>query len=205
MRKKQFRRRYIVDPEFQFWFVFVIIIIVLVEGAFISWVISHLSSIVSEWQQTHMVINFFTSLILILFVLIGVNFILGIYLSHKIVGPLVRVRKVLEGIRGGSFDCIQLRRNSMLKSFVKDFNETILMLDKLVHRDQNIVNKVSELLNKCEEMLKKKNAIKKREEIQNQLSLIRSFLTTINSHFRLSAPLFAEEEGNEKKDNIDSR
>lgn len=198
MKKKQLRRQYIVDPEFQFWFILAIIIIVLVEGVFVSWGISHLSSIVSDWRQPQMVINFFKSLILILFVLLGGNFLLGIYLSHKIAGPLVRVRKVLEEVRRGSFCCIQLRRNSMLKSFVKEFNETILMLDKLVHRDQKIIDKVLEQLSQCEEMLKKKHAIKKSEEIQKQLSLIRSFVVTINSHFRLSTPLFGEEKDNEK-------
>lgn len=198
MREKQFRQQYIVEPELQFWFVLIIIFIVLIEGIFISWGISRLSTIVSDWKQSNMVMNFFKTLILILLLFIGGNFLLGIYLSHKVAGPLFRVRKALQEIRRGNFCNIQLRRGSMLKDFVKEFNETILVLNKLIHRDQKIINGVLEQLNQCHGILKKKHSIKELEEVQKKLLLIRSLLVTVNSHFRLSTPLFEKEKDNEK-------
>lgn len=198
MRKRQFREQYIVEPELQFWFVLVIIFIVLIEGIFISWGISRLSTIVSDWKQSNMVMDFFKTLILILLLLIGGNFILGIYLSHKVAGPLFRVRKAFQEIRKGNFSNIQLRRGSMLKDFVKEFNETILVLNKLIHRDQEIIKGVLEQLSQCHGILKKKHSIKELAEVQKKLLSIRSLLVTINSHFRLSTPLFGKEKDNGK-------
>ena len=198
MREKQFRQQYIVEPELQFWFVLVIIFIVLIEGIFISWGISRLSTIVSDWKQSNMVMDFFKTLILILLLFIGGNFLLGIYLSHKVAGPLFRVRKALQEIRRGNFCNIQLRRGSMLKDFVKEFNETMLVLNKLIHRDQKIINGVLEQLSQCDGVLKKKHSIKELEEVQKKILLIRSSLVTVNSRFRLSTPLFEKEKDNGK-------
>lgn len=198
MKEKQFRQQYIVEPELQFWFVLVIIFIVLIEGIFISWGISRLSTIVSDWKQSNMVMDFFKTLILILLLFIGGNFLLGIYLSHKVAGPLFRVRKALQEIRRGNFCNIQLRRGSMLKDFVKEFNETMLVLNKLIHRDQKIINGVLEQLSQCDGVLKKKHSIKELEEVQKKILLIRSSLVTVNSHFRLSTPLFEKEKDNGK-------
>lgn len=198
MREKQFRQQYIVEPELQFWFVLIIIFIVLIEGIFISWGISRLSTIVSDWKQSNMVMDFFKTLILILLLFIGGNFLLGIYLSHKVAGPLFRVRKALQEIRKGNFCNIQLRRGSMLKDFVKEFNETMLVLNKLIHRDQKIINGVLEQLSQCDGVLKKKHSIKELEEVQKKILLIRSSLVTVNSRFRLSTPLFEKEKDNGK-------
>lgn len=198
MREKQFRQQYIVEPELQFWFVLIIIFIVLIEGIFISWGISRLSTIVSDWKQSNMVMDFFKTLILILLLFIGGNFLLGIYLSHKVAGPLFRVRKALQEIRKGNFCNIQLRRGSMLKDFVKEFNETMLVLNKLIHRDQKIINGVLEQLSQCDGVLKKKHSIKELEEVQKKILLIKSSLVTVNSHFRLSTPLFEKEKDNGK-------
>jgi signal transduction histidine kinase len=198
MREKQFRQQYIVEPELQFWFVLIIIFIVLIEGIFISWGISRLSTIVSDWKQSNMAMDFFKTLILILLLLIGGNFLLGIYLSHKVAGPLFRVRKALQEIRKGNFCNIQLRRGSMLKDFVKEFNETMLVLNKLIHRDQKIINGVLEQLSQCDGVLKKKHSIKELEEVQKKILLIKSSLVTVNSHFRLSTPLFEKEKDNGK-------
>jgi signal transduction histidine kinase len=198
MREKQLRGQYIVEPELQFWFVLIIIFIVLIEGIFISWGISRLSTIFSDWKQSNMVMDFFKTLILILLLFIGGNFLLGIYLSHKVAGPLFRVRKALQEVRKGNFCNIQLRRGSMLKDFVKEFNETILVLNKLVHRDQEIISGVLEQLGQCHETLKKKHSIKELAEVQKKLLSIRSLLVTVNSHFRLSTPVFEKEKDNEK-------
>jgi len=198
MREKQFRQQYIVEPELQFWFVLIIIFIVLIEGIFISWGISRLSAILSDWKQSNMVMDFFKTLILILLLLIGGNFLLGIYLSHKVAGPLFRVRKAFQEIRKGNFCNIQLRRGSMLKDFVKEFNETILVLNKLIHRDREIIKGVLEQLSQCHGILKKKHSIKELEEVQKKLLSIRSLLVTVNSHFRLSTPLFGKEKDNGK-------
>ncbi len=198
MREKQSRQQYIVEPELQFWFVLAIIFIVLIEGIFISWGISRLSTIVSDWKQSNMVMDFFKTLILILLLFIGGNFLLGIYLSHKVAGPLFRVRKALQEIRRGNFCNIQLRRGSMLKDFVKEFNETMLVLNKLIQRDQKIINGVLGQLSQCHGILKKKHSIKELEEVQKKLLLIRSSLVTVNSRFRLSTPLFEKEKDNER-------
>ena len=145
-----------------------------------------------------MVMDFFKTLILILLLLIGGNFLLGIYLSHKVAGPLFRVRKALQEIRKGNFCNIQLRRGSMLKDFVKEFNETILVLNKLIQRDQKIINGVLGQLSQCRGILKKKHSIKELEEVQKKLLLIRSSLVIVNSRFRLSTPFFEKEKNNGK-------
>lgn len=198
---KQHRERYFVEPELQFWFILILILIVSVEGVFIGYGISRLLDIASDWQRPHMAMDFFKTLSLILFFLIVVNFILGTYLSHKIAGPLFRIRGVLRGIREGDLSRIfHPRPGDVLKDFFREFNETILVLNKLVNRDRKLLKQALAKLDGCIEILNKKHSGAEFKEIQGKLVEIKSFLVAVNSHFT-SSPYTPREEKNGGKEN----
>lgn len=204
-KKLHFRKRYFVEPELQFWFVLVLVLVGLIEGTFVGYGISRLLAIASDWQRTHIVIDFFKTLILVLFPLIVVNFILGIYLSHKIAGPLFRLRRVLREIREGKLShMVHLRRGDVLKDFFREFNETVFVLNKLVHRNKELIKQVFAQLEQCQEILNKKPSIEDIKKVQKIFTNIRSFLVAVDSHFIVSPDFFPEEKDNEKKNSSDS-
>lgn len=204
MGKKEQRKRYFVEAELQFWFVLILILVASIEGIFVGWGISRLFAIAADWQRTQMPIQFFKTLILILFPLIGVNFILGIYFSHKLAGPLFRARKALREIREGSLAEFRVRQSDVFKDFFREFNETILILSKLVHRDQELIKKALAQLDKCQEILYRKHSIKELKEVQKMFLEIKSFLVTVGSHFRAS-PHFSQKEKDAEEENNSDR
>lgn len=203
MTKKSRRKQYFVESELQFWFILILIFVASIEGIFVGWGVSRLFAIASDWQRTQMTIEFFKILGLILVLLVGVNFLLGTYFSHKIAGPLFRVRRVLQKIREGNFSEFQVRRTDVLRDFFREFNETMLTLYKLVHRDKNLAKTALAQLNKCQEILKRKHSIEEFKEVQKMFLEIKSFLVTVGSHFTLSPHFSPKDKGNEKENNSD--
>lgn len=206
MKKKYLKRKYFIDPELQFWFVLILIFIVSTEGIFVGYGIFRLLAIASDWQRIHMATDFFITLSLILLFLIGTNFILGIYFSHKIAGPIFKLRGVLQEIKRGDLShVIQIRHGDMLKSFVREFNETTMLLDKLVRRDKGLVKKALEQLDRCQEILTKKYSIKELKEIQKIFVGIKSYLVAVNSHFTSSCNILEKEKNSDEKENSSGR
>jgi methyl-accepting chemotaxis protein len=204
MPAKRFKRRiYFIETELQFWFVVILISVVSVEGIFIGYGMSRLLSIASQWQRTNMALDFFITLIVMLAVLIGVNFALGIYLSHKIAGPIYKLRKVMEEMKKGNLShAIQTRPGDMLKNFVMEFNDTISKLNKLIHRDRGFVQNALEKLDQCQEILKGKNSAGKIREVQKMILGIKSLLVIVNTHFTFhSGNVQKEKRDDTEKDN----
>lgn len=182
-KKASWRINYVTEFDLQFWFTLAIIFIVSVEGVFVGWGIHKLSVIASDWQSPDMYIRFFKTLGLILFLLMGGNFIIGMYLSHKVAGPVYKLRQALKEIKNGKIVNIRLRRGDLLKDFVKEFNETTMVLDKIIQRDQNFTKMASEQVDECLRLLDEDNSANSKK-IRKVLVQIRSFLIAIGSHFK---------------------
>ena len=176
MRKKIFRRQYFVKSELQFWFVLILILVVSIEAIFFGYGISYLLTIASDWQRPHVVFDFFKILILILLLLIAVNFILGIYFSHKIAGPLFRLHRILREIREGKVpDKFYVRRGDVFKDFFREFNEVVLVLNKL-NRDKEHIKQALGQLNQCQEILDRKHSVEELKKVQKMFSSIKNLL-----------------------------
>lgn len=184
LKKFQFRSQYVTEAELQFWFTLVIIFVVTIEGIFVGWGMHKLSIIASSWQYSDMSMRFFKTLAFILLFLIGGNFLLGIYLSQKVAGPLYKLRQSLRSMRDGQIENVRLRQGDLLKDFVKEYNETLLVINKLINRDRNIkkmsFDEIDKFLKELDGDSEKKYD---KEKIRKLMIKLRSYFNTIDSHF----------------------
>ncbi|MBN1621990.1 MAG: hypothetical protein JW871_05305 [Endomicrobiales bacterium] len=198
MKISTFRTNYIIEEKFQFWFVIIIILAVTIEGTFFGWGMYKLVNIASNWQKTTMVFDFFATLFGILFFIIGINFIIGIYLSHKVAGPIIKIEKALYDIRAGNFHHIQIRRGDLLKDFVREYNETISVLEKLITRDRKLVSMAVKKINECNDMIREDHSAKTIETLTKRFIEIKSYLLAVTSHFAATDSHLKKEDENEK-------
>ncbi|UCF63184.1 MAG: methyl-accepting chemotaxis protein [bacterium] len=71
----------------------------------------------------------FSIIFLMVLVISGFNFWFGMRLSHRIVGPMIQIQRVLERALKGKYDSrINLRTNDYLHEIAEDIN---LLLEKL--------------------------------------------------------------------------
>ena len=71
----------------------------------------------------------FSIIFLIILIISGINFWFGMRLSHRIVGPMVQIQRVLERAIKGKYEArINLRTNDYLNEIADDIN---LLLEKL--------------------------------------------------------------------------
>ena len=132
------RQQHLVDPSFQLRFVTRLFMAVLAVAA-----TSSLISSVLLWKQMYLpeqgvqitlivsLIAVATTLLVELLLAIPVVFYLGIRQSHRIVGPLARIRRTLEAIGNGDFSQrIVLRRGDVLVDLAKAINQMAESLQK---------------------------------------------------------------------------
>ncbi|MCK4894716.1 MAG: hypothetical protein KAT07_12145, partial [Calditrichia bacterium] len=71
----------------------------------------------------------FSIVFIMVLIISGFNFWFGTRLSHRIVGPMIQIQRVLEKALKGKYDSrIQLRSNDYLHEIAEDLN---LLLEKL--------------------------------------------------------------------------
>ena len=199
MDGKRQRKYYFIEPELQFWFIIVLIIVVSVEGIFVGYGISRLLSISSQWHNPGMPMSFFKTIVLVLVFIIGINFIIGTYLSHKVAGPIFRLKSELLQIQEGELsNIVQLRPGDLLQDTLDKFNETVQVLNKLVNQDRDLVKSSLAQIDQCQEIISKKSTESDIEEIKKKFINIRSCLVMINSHFKSSTNSGMKEENHGK-------
>ncbi|MBI4343849.1 MAG: HAMP domain-containing protein [Candidatus Omnitrophica bacterium] len=124
------RRQYIVDPAYQLRFVtrvFLIVLAVAVPGSFIAtglvWSTMYRPELGS---QTHLIVaieSVAMTLLAELILALPIVFFLSIRQSHRIVGPITRIKQCLEGIGAGDFSQrIHLRKGDVLDDLAKAIN-----------------------------------------------------------------------------------
>jgi hypothetical protein len=90
-------------------------------------------SVLSELHQIQMRVSILYGTVA--FLVITVTFYTGLYLSHRIVGPISRIEKnINEGIQTGHFEKITLRKNDFFKGFADKVN---LLFQKLSKPNNN--------------------------------------------------------------------
>jgi len=185
---KLFRKQFIVDQELQFKFILAITLIAMAEGIFIGWGVLHLFSVAASPEKPHIALEFFKTLGFLLVTLVAGNFLLGMHLSHKVAGPLFRVRKAMDALRKGELPSVELRQGDLLNNFVKEFNETTDVLKKLLSRDRKIVEDSLNQLDLCDDIAResaKSGSLNGDcETLRKKFILLRTFLVAINSHYR---------------------
>ncbi len=128
--KKQIRRQYLVDRAYQMRFVghlFTAILAVAVIGSLISSVILWSNLEASSDTSTSLAVSLIAVAITLLFQLVvggGLVYYIGIRQSHRIVGPMIRIKRALEAIGAGDFtQRIQLRKDDALQDLAEAINK----------------------------------------------------------------------------------
>ena len=133
------RKQYLVDRGYQLRFVtrvFVVVLIVAVVSSLIStgllWTNMYRADLEQQATLIAALIAVATTLLIELLISIPLVFFLGIRQSHRVVGPVNRIKRVLEAIGSGDFSQrIVVRRGDALEDVAKSINQ---MADHLHQR-----------------------------------------------------------------------
>jgi methyl-accepting chemotaxis protein len=125
------RKQYLVDRGYQMRFVtrvFVVVLIVSVISSLIStsllWTNMYRPDLEQQATLIAAMIAVATTLLVELLISIPLVFFLGIRQSHRVVGPVNRIKRVLEAIGAGDFSQrIVLRRGDALEGLAKSINQ----------------------------------------------------------------------------------
>ncbi len=134
------RRNFLVDKKFQFRFlgsVIILTIFIMLLSAVITYYILYeqmqkfLTTIPVDVLYSVASVICLTSLSVLL-ILLPLVILLGIFMSHKIAGPIMRMEKLLEDVGDGNLNIhIKLRKGDELISLANAINR---MVDKLKSR-----------------------------------------------------------------------
>lgn len=180
------RRRYYIDPELQFPMILALIALVTVEGVFIGWGLSRAAALARDWQRLDQVASFFKALLLTAVPLVVGNFVLGTWLSHKIAGPLMRMRQAMVEIARGNLEIdISERKGDLLHSYVREMDRMAETLRRLIYRDHTHAAEVDALLTQFRQRLAGSKSLgeAERRELSALLDEAKSRLSIINTHF----------------------
>ena len=133
------RKQYLVDRGYQLRFVtrvFVVVLVVAVVSSLIStallWANMYRADLEQQATLISALIAVATTLLVELLISIPLVYFLGIRQSHRVVGPVNRIKRVLEAIGAGDFSQrIVLRRGDALEGLAKSINQ---MADNLQRR-----------------------------------------------------------------------
>ena len=133
------RKQYLVDRGYQLRFVtrvFVVVLIVAVVSSLIStgllWTNMYRPDLEQQATLIAALIAVASTLLIELLIAIPLVYFLGIRQSHRVVGPVNRIKRVLEAIGAGDFSQrIVLRRGDALEGLAKSINQ---MADSLQQR-----------------------------------------------------------------------
>ena len=134
------RKRYLTDKKYQIRYTSVIMLAMLmmaiVIGGLTYWDISN-----SIGQHQVNEIMRWDAYILRVFLLLAAAFLTGIFLSHKIIGPVRRIEKALEDINNGNFDVnLIIRSGDEFMHISDEINMIALKLKTAAEKDSQVVN-----------------------------------------------------------------
>lgn len=171
------RRQFIINPGFQLKFSLLITLAIMVFNIPTPWFIITLIDIFSEtntklgnlsldeakWQ----VIIFFV-VVEVIFMVIA--FLLALFHSHRIAGPLYKLRKAMIALRQGVFNqSVKFRKNDNFKELADEFN---LMADALFERRRRDYEYINSVIPKLETVANRVDGENK-ESINEALNALR--------------------------------
>jgi methyl-accepting chemotaxis protein len=187
-----FKRKYIVNKELQFHISIVMIMEILLMAIVMSTIIVCLNNYYQEiFQYIAGTTELQTPLREInkpiwLFMLGSVSFsvfvfaLVGIFLSHKIAGPLYRMKRIMIDIGKGKLPReIRFRKGDHMHDMADALNEMVLGLQNRDKTTLEAINKIERIVNELAKALADSNQTKKRDEsIQQHLGELNRLIET---------------------------
>lgn len=180
------RRRLYIDPDVQFPLILALLFFVAVEGAFFGWGFAKAIAVARQWDRPDQAAAFFKTLLLCLVPFVAVNFAAGAWLSHKIAGPLLSIRKAMERVGRGDLEVeVVLRRGDFLHAQAQEMNRLVQTLRRLLYRDHAHAAEVDALMTQEREWLARQKDLPEpaRAELRALIDGAKSRLSIINAHF----------------------
>lgn len=180
------RRRIYIDPDVQLPIILLLLFLVPFEGVLVGWGFSKSMALARQWDRPDQAFQFFKALLLTLVPLVAVNFAIGMWFTHKIVGPLSRMRQAMAEISRGNLEVeIALRKGDFLHQHAAEMNRMLETLRRLVYRDHGHAKETDEILSQCRKWLEKRKDVSEpaRKELEKLLDGAQSRLSIINAHF----------------------
>jgi signal transduction histidine kinase len=123
------RRLYYLKPNVQYAFTSFFAILTATEIIIFGLVVYLVENLNTQYSYDVMLYIRFSIILLLVLIFTGFNFWYGVRLSHRIAGPMVQIKRVLEQALKGEYEKrIQLRSNDFLHEIGDELN---LLLEKL--------------------------------------------------------------------------
>jgi methyl-accepting chemotaxis protein len=187
MAEKLTRRQYLVDRRIQLQYTWILLIFLfvmfLVSGAILyhtGWLqlIQKLSNVYPQARLVGILNVIYWRMFLGFVIIIPVAFVSAILVSHKIAGPLVRIRRILGKIAQGDFSgTIILRRKDELQDVADLINKMNIQLGARILEQRDLTARAQVLYKDLNERVKKgtlgpdelKKSLGELEEILNEI------------------------------------
>lgn len=180
------RQKFYVDPEVQFPVILGVILLVVGQGPVVGWAFSKLIALAREWERPDQATQFFKVALLTVVPIVAVNFLIGAWLSHKIAGPLWRIRQAMGEIARGNLEVeLSIRGRDILQGYAQEMNRMVQTLRRLIYRDHQHAAEADALLTKCRQWAARRKDVPEgaRKELEELIDGAKSRLSIINAHF----------------------
>ncbi|MFH0925920.1 MAG: hypothetical protein V1872_09895 [bacterium] len=169
MANSKFARRkiYLIDKTHQIRFMLLIVCYLIIYGGLFAFtiffpsikiILSGTASLASRFAASKELLfldTVFWPAIALLVVVIGVH---SIIITHKIFGPLYKIKKTLHNMAAGNFTSnTKLRKHDYLKDFAEELNNCNLLIKNKLKNLHTGQKEILDLLNELEKQISEKN------------------------------------------------
>ena len=180
------RRKFYIVPEIQFPLIVGLVLLTTLQGLFLGWGFYKLIFIAKQWERADQAAAFFLTVFGTIVPTVALNFAFGTYFSHKIAGPIYKMRKAIGEITRGNLEQeLQIRKGDLLQSCSEDFERMLQTLRRLLYRDHAHSMEVNDLLTEMQAWVAEKKDLKdeERRKLQKLILDCKSRVGIINTHF----------------------
>ncbi len=193
MEDKKFKRKtYLIKKGFQFRYVglsvFVLLMTIGLLGVNLYYQMSKLAMDNPDITGISSLIDKINFVILAwIFCMIVLVVFAGIFISHRIAGPMIRMEEGMNKISKGDITgLISLRKSDELKELVDTFNHMVISLKGLITNQKGMIeslNKRMEVI--CDQMYSKSLSEKQVDSIRLELNTLRKEILKLSQIFKI--------------------
>jgi methyl-accepting chemotaxis protein len=190
-RAKIFRTRYLIQPKFQLLFAAILVFIALlcaVFSGFAIYLLIYMNNLTFVKYNLHTTPEFLSLLhkqgnivvvawIASFSVVALILFIAGIFLSHRMAGPIFAFMREMKKLKEGDLTAhLELRKKDEFKELKAPFNQWVEYLQHMTLQDIDKISKLSRDLESLIGQIQKETPAAQTEDLSHALKAIRSFL-----------------------------
>ena len=157
MRAKSRRRRYFIDPQFQVAHIVGFAVFAVIAALIVGGVVAHLFLFElpkTRVEQTFWGPDFFSNLMWVILAMVIVACLWSVFVSHKVVGPMFRLKKVMHAVGEGDLTHrVRFRTRDRLKDVGAACDEMMAGLRRLAVADRTSAAEISETAKRARETL----------------------------------------------------